>query len=143
MLVLAGALLQGVWPHSAIAAVGTTAAVVVASAVYLLTGDILHHVFAFNCMIAIVGLRTLFLVFCRCPVAERSSHLWRFASAVAVLSLAYFLWQIDLEMCSQLRAARQVFGLPFAWLLEMHGWWHILTALGASLYIRLIRNLHA
>ncbi|EFX06429.1 alkaline ceramidase family protein [Grosmannia clavigera kw1407] len=141
MLVLAGALLRGVWPHSMAATVGSAAAVVAASALYLVTAQILHHVFAFNSMILVTGLRTLFLIFWRRPVANRPRYLHQFSRAVGTLAFGYFLWQIDLEMCSSLRSARNFVGIPLAWLLEFHGWWHICTALGASLYIRLIRDI--
>jgi dihydroceramidase len=112
------------------------------SAVYIRTGDILHHVIPYNTMIVLVGLRTLYLMF----LTRRSrDEKWRlsgmFAKALGVLVLAYTLWQIDLEKCFELRRIRAQLGLPWAWILELHGWWHILTALGASQYCRLIREL--
>jgi dihydroceramidase len=61
--------------------------------------------------------------------------------SVAYLALAFLVWNIDLEMCQELRKVREALGLPWAWLLELHGWWHILTAAGAAVYMELIRDL--
>ncbi|RMD41718.1 hypothetical protein DV735_g3423, partial [Chaetothyriales sp. CBS 134920] len=36
-----------------------------------------------------------------------------------------------------LRALRHRVGLPLAWLLECHGWWHVLTAVGAGVFVDL------
>jgi dihydroceramidase len=55
--------------------------------------------------------------------------------------VAYTAWNLDLEKCLELRRFRASLGLPWAWLFELHGWWHILTAAGASQYVRLIREL--
>ena len=65
----------------------------------------------------------------------------RFLRAVVWLILAFVIWNIDLEYCFNLRDIRHKIGLPWAWLLELHGWWHVLTAIGASEYIKLTREL--
>jgi len=148
MLVLGSALLHGIFTinrspavtkaiTSAILAVATTAA-----AVYLKTANILHHVVVFNSMMLLVGAQTMVLIFDGSRSGtEKKRLMGLFGKAVACLVLAYTLWQIDLEKCLPLRALRDKIGLPWSWLLELHGWWHVLTALGASRYIRLIREL--
>ncbi len=143
MLILAGALLQGSWgPSSRVAAVVSWSAVGAASALYLRTGQILHQVFAFQGMILVVGARTVYLMLkADTRPSSPAPYLARFAASLAALGVGYFLWHVDLEMCAQLRTYRAAMGLPWAWLLELHGWWHVLTALGASLYIRLLREL--
>ena len=55
--------------------------------------------------------------------------------------LGYLLWNIDLEFCMQLRELRAQVGLPWAWLLELHGWWHVLTAIGADRFMNVAREL--
>lgn len=148
MLVLAGALLQGSWgPRSRLAGIVSWSTVAAASALYLKTGAILHQVYAFIGMIFVVGLRTFYLILgdrqgkkARLPYTS-SVYLKRYAWSLFTLAFAYFIWHVDLERCGVLREWRAAIGLPFAWLLELHGWWHVLTALGASLYIRLLRDL--
>jgi hypothetical protein len=37
--------------------------------------------------------------------------------------MGYILWNIDNQFCDNLRSIRQNIGLPWAWLLELHGWY--------------------
>ena len=157
MLVLAGALLQGSWgPESRAAPVVSWSAVVAASALYLRTGEILHQVYCFQLMILVVGIRTVHLMrgLKRAEAAHKAAGtkdetgritsadaLRNWLASLGTLAFAYFLWYIDLEACGLLRSMRSSLGLPFAWLLELHGWWHVLTALGASMYVQLLREL--
>jgi len=46
------------------------------------------------------------------------------------------IWNLDNVYCSQLRALRREVGLPWGILLEGHGWWHLMTGLGAYYYIQ-------
>ncbi len=148
MFVLGGSLLQSVYTINQSPAVsrGTTAGIFAVvgllSAIYIRTGDILHHVYSFNTMILLVGARTIYLIYGAArPELESARLVKLFGRAVAILVVAYILWQLDLEKCLELRRLRQAVGLLWAWLFEFHGWWHVLTALGASTYIRLIREL--
>jgi dihydroceramidase len=72
---------------------------------------------------------------------EKKKLLKAFGKSIGFLAVGYTLWQIDLEKCIELRQLKQALGLPWAWVFELHGWWHVLTALGASQYVRLIREL--
>ncbi|TKA68883.1 hypothetical protein B0A49_05353 [Cryomyces minteri] len=47
----------------------------------------------------------------------------------------FFIWTLDNEMCSTLRIWRRHIGLPWGVLLEGHGWWHLMTGIGAYFYI--------
>ncbi|RMZ78924.1 hypothetical protein DV737_g3678, partial [Chaetothyriales sp. CBS 132003] len=51
--------------------------------------------------------------------------------------LGFGVWLVDCIFCYQLRAFRRKVGLPLAWLMECHGWWHVLTAVGAGVYVDL------
>ncbi|KAK1598879.1 alkaline phytoceramidase [Colletotrichum navitas] len=150
MLVLAGSLVQPLYvfrqsrPVAAAAAAALWLGIAAMAAVYVRSGDIFIHVATFTALLTLVWPRTLFLVYgagSRWSAAERRALMRRFAEACAVLILGFTLWHIDLEYCAELRAARRELGLPLAWLLELHGWWHIFTAYGASWYMRLIRDL--
>ena len=57
------------------------------------------------------------------------------------MGLGYFLWQIDGIFCSELTALKRSIGMPWGFLLEMHGWWHLLTALGAYVFMVLVDSL--
>lgn len=43
----------------------------------------------------------------------------------------YFLWSIDFHLCSYVTAAKRSIGMPWGMILELHGWWHIFTGMGA------------
>lgn len=72
---------------------------------------------------------------------DRSALTYRLARAGVLLGVAFILWNIDLEMCSDLRALRSHVGLPWNWLLELHGWWHFLTAAAAFEFMKLARDI--
>ncbi|KAI9504715.1 ceramidase, partial [Coemansia spiralis] len=42
----------------------------------------------------------------------------------------FFIWNLDNIFCHQLRSYRSYVGVPLDALLQLHGWWHILTAYG-------------
>lgn len=42
----------------------------------------------------------------------------------------FFIWNLDNVFCSTIRQWRRSLGLPVAFLLEGHGWWHLMTGLG-------------
>lgn len=46
-----------------------------------------------------------------------------------------------MHLCSKLLSLRRRVGLPFGIFLELHGWWHILTAIGAYTFMALVEYL--
>ncbi|EFW99283.1 alkaline ceramidase family protein [Grosmannia clavigera kw1407] len=44
--------------------------------------------------------------------------------------IGYLAWLIDSFACLTLTRMRESVGLPWAFLFEFHGWWHVLTAIG-------------
>ncbi|KAL1964662.1 hypothetical protein VTN77DRAFT_6688 [Rasamsonia byssochlamydoides] len=47
----------------------------------------------------------------------------------------FFIWSLDNKFCTTLRGWRRKIGLPWGLFLEGHGWWHLMTGIGAYLYI--------
>ncbi|GAB1310275.1 Alkaline ceramidase 3 [Madurella fahalii] len=148
MLLLAACLLQRLYTHGqsrAVAAI-VTAAIALGTGcmtvLYIRSANILVHLSTFTAMVHLIWPRTLYLIYAGPrPELEKSKLIRRFWKAAALLVGAFVIWNIDLEMCLELRAIRHKLGLPWAWALELHGWWHILTALGAAEYIALVRAL--
>lgn len=54
---------------------------------------------------------------------------------VGLFLFGYFLWNIDIHFCSGLRSIRRTVGIPYGFILEGHGWWHIFTGLGVYYYL--------
>jgi len=48
---------------------------------------------------------------------------------------AFAIWNLDNIYCSNLRRWRREIGLPWGILLEGHGWWHLMTGIGAYFYL--------
>jgi len=148
MLFLAGALLQALYctgkPPARIRLITITifSTVSIMSAFYIQSRSLLVHLSMFVGMLQLIWPRTIYIITCREP-HERRKYFVRFWRAVGYLALAFAVWNIDLEMCQELRNLRYMVGVPLAWLLELHGWWHILTAVGAARYMELIRDLCA
>lgn len=148
MLLLCASLMQrlycaGTTPRSATSTtVGIYAIVSIMSAFYVQNGDVRIHSSMFALLLTCIWPRTLYLIYWgQRPKPGKSDHLRQFVRAVAYLLIGFVLWNIDLQWCTELRSLRDSIGLPFSWLLELHGWWHILTAVGAVTYMELIRDL--
>ncbi|CRL23607.1 unnamed protein product [Penicillium camemberti] len=47
----------------------------------------------------------------------------------------FLIWGLDNVFCSEIRRMRRTVGLPWGLFLEGHGWWHIMTGIGAYHYI--------
>lgn len=117
------------------------------SAVYYQTRIVELHWGAFFVIENLIWPRALYLIraspaAATAAAADEKRRLSRqFWTATGFMALALLVWVVDLELCPPLRALRARVGLPWAHLLELHGWWHILTAVAASKYIRLIREI--
>ncbi|KIV93717.1 hypothetical protein PV10_04912 [Exophiala mesophila] len=62
--------------------------------------------------------------------------MWLFvAFGLSVFLSGFAIWALDIKYCSTLRTWRRHVGMPWGFLLEGHGWWHLLTGLGAYCYI--------
>jgi dihydroceramidase len=53
----------------------------------------------------------------------------------------YFLWSIDFHLCKYVTAFKRSIGLPWGFLFELHGWWHIFTGIGAYVGMALVEYL--
>ena len=57
------------------------------------------------------------------------------AVGLSIFLGGFGIWALDNIYCSKLRAWRRDIGLPWGVLLEGHGWWHLMTGVGAYFYI--------
>jgi len=149
MLFLAGSLIQRLYCAGQTASTRRIitatvyAAVCLMSAYYVQSGNIVVHTSMFAVLLTFVWPRTIFLIRHRhAQTRQEKARLFRqFRKALAYLGLGFLVWNIDLEACSLLRGLRGAVGVPWAWLFELHGWWHFFTALGAAVYMDLVRDL--
>jgi dihydroceramidase len=113
------------------------------SVFYVYSARIIYQVIAFATGIGIVTLRSQYLYHWSQPrfaTAQRQDWNRRTWKSIGICLLGYVLWNIDLEFCAELRGLKQQVGLPWAWMLELHGWWHLLTGIGASIFMEVVRE---
>ncbi len=60
---------------------------------------------------------------------------------IVASTVGYGLWKLDFRACRILRSLRHEMGIPYGFLLEFHGWWHVLTGLSGAAYLECIHIL--
>ncbi|KAB8237531.1 ceramidase [Aspergillus alliaceus] len=103
---------------------------------------ILHSVY-FGATIVVIGIRTMQLINTQTRAGSAArGQIWGIVRFGAVIfNSGFYLWLIDGWACGFLRSAREKIGLPWAFLLELHGWWHIFTGIGAYIFIAVVDHL--
>lgn len=131
MLFLGACLLHAVYSHRKSTAASRSIAMCLAigtlgvSIAYIRSGNIMHHFLAFSAMVHLLWPRTVYLIsYTGRPESERRVFMRKFWKSAGLLVSAFVIWNIDLEWCLRLRDTRGRVGLPWGWLLEMHGWWY-------------------
>ncbi|KAI5844667.1 ceramidase [Morchella snyderi] len=110
---------------------------------HYLLGDSTPQRVVFGCQIACVFFRTVFLMRTRVddPAALRSMK--KLATVGATTFVAGFaLWLVDDGACAWLRSLREWTGMPVGFVLELHGWWHLLTGTGVYCFLVFVEYLH-
>jgi dihydroceramidase len=110
---------------------------------YVWSQNIIWQVVGFVGSIFVIGFRTNYLVrwLKIFPNVKAKDITRRSQQAVVVGLLGYLLWNIELAYCIELRNIREQVGLPWAWIFEFHGWWHVLTAVSAGKFMDVAREL--
>jgi dihydroceramidase len=68
--------------------------------------------------------------------AEIVRRMWvLIAFGLSIFLGGFGIWTLDNIYCSKLRRWRHEIGMPWAFVLEGHGWWHLMTGIGADCYI--------
>ncbi|KAI9592453.1 alkaline ceramidase 3-like protein [Syncephalis fuscata] len=112
----------------------TTVAVLI-STIYVFVKSPLFHQWSYALLTAVLVFRALYM-FNNVPAGEARNSMRRLLiSSWTMYALGFLSWNIDNEFCPQIRAARAYIGAPWDSLLQLHGWWHILTGLGSYAYI--------
>ncbi|KAL1883867.1 hypothetical protein VTK73DRAFT_7655 [Phialemonium thermophilum] len=111
------------------------------TAYYLYAKDPVFHQVAYGVMTGTIILRgmTIMEYDLRPALRERNGEdgdmimrqMWMLAATgITMFLTGFFIWNMDNIYCQYLIQARNYILLPWAVLLEGHGWWHILTGLG-------------
>lgn len=95
------------------------------------------HYPAFGGMVFYVGRRCIWLINRIIPDEGVRRKVRRQTRVGEVLFLgAFALWLVDRFCCEWLRGLRARIGLPWGFATELHGWWHVGTAMGAYTFVQ-------
>lgn len=94
------------------------------------------HTLTFGVMVHFIRKKTWRLLAERVSDPRIRGNLQRTALFGGIsFGLGFLLWVIDGFACGYLTQIKRAIGMPWAFVLELHGWWHILTAIGAYVFI--------
>ncbi|KAJ5724434.1 alkaline phytoceramidase [Penicillium malachiteum] len=104
--------------------------------VHMVMDEFIVHAVSFGLAVWLIANRTIRMIPNQIP------DLW-FRKKIQRLSFfgcfcflfGYFVWLIDEFACAYLTRIRHATGLPFAFLFEFHGWWHVFTAIGGYIAV--------
>ncbi|KAH6714718.1 ceramidase [Leptodontidium sp. MPI-SDFR-AT-0119] len=112
------------------------------SAWHCITDEITMHSVLFAAMIVIVGLKTRSIISMRVKDLIVAKEVRKLATWGGVIFISGFgIWNIDNAICSSLTTWKRGLGMPWSFVLELHGWWHIFTGVGAYIFIALVEYL--
>ncbi|KAF2832821.1 alkaline phytoceramidase [Ophiobolus disseminans] len=104
--------------------------------------EIYVHEVVFAGMVFLVSRRVRALIKRKVKSEERRKRLASMATfGISTGLFGYFLWNIDFHLCSYVTAFKRSIGLPWGFLFELHGWWHICTGIGAYVGMALVEYL--
>jgi dihydroceramidase len=104
--------------------------------------EIILHEIAFAIMIILVSKYTRALIKKQVTHEESRKKLGRMATfGISTGLFGYFLWNIDFHACYYVTVWKRWVGLPWGFLFELHGWWHVFTAIGAYVGMALVEYL--
>lgn len=113
-----------------------TAAAITLTAIYLHYRNPTIHQAAYGILNAVIIFKGVHLAHTEVQDATARKNL-NMLLAIGLTSFlsGYALWNIDIHLCDFWRSTRRSIGMPWGFLLEGHGWWHLLTGYGVYYYI--------
>lgn len=103
---------------------------------YLVNKNPVFHEVAYGVITASVIFQSCYLAYyhVKDPIALKEMRKLAVIGFVSFMT-GFGLWGIDRGQCSSLTSAKHWMGIPFGFILELHGWWHLLTGLGVAFFI--------
>lgn len=106
------------------------------------TDEITMHSLLFGLEICAIGIKTRSIIAHRISNPAIRKEVTKLCTWGAIIFVSGFaIWNVDNAICGQLRTWRREIGMPWGWVLELHGWWHAFTGLGAYIFIALVEYL--
>jgi len=109
---------------------------------HCMTDEIIMHSILFAIMIALVGIKTRLVIAERVKDEVVKREVRKLCTWGGVIFISGFgIWNLDNIYCSSLTQTKRAIGMPWSFFLELHGWWHIFTGVGAYIFIALVEYL--
>ncbi|UKZ82759.1 hypothetical protein TrVFT333_010555 [Trichoderma virens FT-333] len=106
---------------------------------HMVMDEFLLHATTFGLAVYVIATRTLKLISQQVPDQRIRKNLRNIALFGCFnFAFGYFVWLLDGWLCSLLTSMKHSAGLPLAFLLELHGWWHIFTCIGGYVGVALV-----
>jgi dihydroceramidase len=118
-----------------------TAALGTISAYHYTLHQLWLHNTTFITLVTAIWPRVLYLIRTRFEGEQRRYWTGEFRVGGLCFLMGFVVWVLDSAYCGALRETRKELGVPLGFLLELHGWWHVLTAVGAGYCIRVMKEL--
>ncbi|KAH0365978.1 alkaline phytoceramidase, partial [Aureobasidium melanogenum] len=117
-------------------------AVIAETAYHTIKDEQMIHELSFLLLIIMVAVRIRSLIKLRVHNPQDKQMLQNATIfGAGCFAFGYLLWQLDFIFCPQLTALKRKEGIPWGFLLESHGWWHVLTAIGAHTFMVMVDGL--
>ncbi|RAO67234.1 uncharacterized protein BHQ10_003246 [Talaromyces amestolkiae] len=106
---------------------------------HMVMDEFLLHATTFGLSVYIIATRTLKLISQQVPDQRIRKNLQNIGLLGCVsFAFGFFVWLLDNWLCLQLTSIKHAVGLPLAFFLELHGWWHIFTCIGGYIGVALV-----
>ncbi|GIK05190.1 hypothetical protein Aspvir_009293 [Aspergillus viridinutans] len=107
--------------------------------VHMVMNEFLLHAVTFGLGVLLIATQTIKLVSQRVPhpfTRKKLRNIGLFG--VCSFVFGYMVWLIDEWACNPLIRIRHSVGLPLAFVFELHGWWHVFTAIGGYIAVEVV-----
>ncbi|RAK75914.1 ceramidase [Aspergillus fijiensis CBS 313.89] len=107
--------------------------------VHMVMDEFLLHAVTFGAGALLIARRTMQIISHQIPnpvIKQKTRNIGRFG--IFCFLFGYFAWLVDVWACNHLTRVRELVGAPVAFFLELHGWWHFFTAIGAYVAVAVV-----
>ncbi|KJZ73100.1 hypothetical protein HIM_07484 [Hirsutella minnesotensis 3608] len=106
---------------------------------HMVLDEFLLHASAFGLAVYLIGNRVLRII----PQQVPDPGVRKKVRNVAIFGylsfgFGYLVWLMDDWLCRHLTTFRHSVGVPFAFFTELHGWWHVFTAVGGYIAVSVV-----
>ncbi|CAF3458893.1 hypothetical protein FGSG_08281 [Fusarium graminearum PH-1] len=109
---------------------------------HVVLDEFLLHAISFGLGVLIIARRSIQIISQRTLDLDTRRDLRNISIAgISFFIFGYMVWLIDNWACRYLIDIRHTVGLPFAFLFELHGWWHFFTGIGGYIAVIVVDSI--